>query len=172
VLALAVINLNARPYKIVSMECSVCYEGITASTGQATLSCTHSFHIRCLVKWFDSQIEKELKETCPCCRHEATQHEKLPEYEAPGVEEDYESDTEEESDDISNLVITWHVTGDTWTRTVTTETPEWVEGSPGLMPQSLAFQLAVSARKIQALWRGYSLRKTMTRGGGKRPRAD
>jgi len=60
------------------MECSICFEAITAATGSTQLSCSHSFHFRCLVQWFDSQTEKELKESCPCCRHEANEHEQLP----------------------------------------------------------------------------------------------
>jgi len=247
------------------MDCSICYEGISGETGQAILSCSHSFHIRCLIKWFDSQTEKELTETCPCCRHEATHYEKLPEADAPSEIED-EVDTARidlardlfsdirailtpegfefyaatriqavlrgywsrqlftqirnaeanivrannnirESTNISNfykkglklsrtswkiyattmiqaawrgykvrkarrwqvpnLHIRWTMVGGIWTRTVSFPS----DLTRGLPPQSVAFQQAISARRIQALWRGYYLRKSM-RYTGKRPRLD
>lgn len=73
------------------MECSICYEAITDITGQTTLGCSHNFHFRCIVKWFDSQVDNNLKESCPCCRHEATEHEQLP-YDYPMDYEDVEED--------------------------------------------------------------------------------
>ena len=65
------------------MDCSICYEGITVETGNTTLSCSHSFHFRCLVKWFYSQSEKEINESCPCCRKKPSEHEQLPEEPEP-----------------------------------------------------------------------------------------
>lgn len=75
------------------MDCSICYEAITDITGQTTLGCSHVFHFRCIVKWFDSQVDNNVKESCPCCRHEATEHEKLPE---PVEEDSLESDEDRE----------------------------------------------------------------------------
>ena len=76
------------------MDCSICYEAITEATGKTSLGCSHVFHFRCIVKWFDSQVENDIKESCPCCRHEATEHEKLPE--PVPEEESMESDDDRE----------------------------------------------------------------------------
>jgi hypothetical protein len=83
------------------MECAICFEAITAQTGCTTMACSHSFHFGCLVKWFGSQAEKDIHESCPCCRHEATEHERLPEEDANEASEQEESD-EEESDEESD----------------------------------------------------------------------
>jgi hypothetical protein len=73
------------------MECSICYENITKETGKAELSCSHSFHLVCLSKWFIKN------ESCPCCRHEANETEKM----APMVEEE-ESDEDEDEDEVED----------------------------------------------------------------------
>jgi hypothetical protein len=65
------------------------------------MACTHSFHFACLVKWFGSQADKDIHESCPCCRHEATEHERLPEGDAEESEEDSEEESDEESDEES-----------------------------------------------------------------------
>lgn len=55
-------------------SCSICHEAITATTGITTLSCSHSFHINCIGKWFVSLDES----TCPCCRKVMSAVEDLP----------------------------------------------------------------------------------------------
>ena len=47
-------------------DCPICYESITQTTGCCVLSCSHSFHIRCLTKWTSDAS------TCPMCRHALT----------------------------------------------------------------------------------------------------
>ena len=44
-------------------DCPICYESITRTTGCCVLSCSHSFHIKCLTKWTSDAS------TCPMCRH-------------------------------------------------------------------------------------------------------
>ena len=44
-------------------DCPICYESISQSTGCCVLSCSHSFHIKCLTKWTSDAS------TCPMCRH-------------------------------------------------------------------------------------------------------
>ena len=44
-------------------DCSICFESITKTTGCCVLSCSHSFHIKCLSKWTSDAS------TCPLCRH-------------------------------------------------------------------------------------------------------
>ena len=47
-------------------DCPICYESITQTTGCCVLSCSHSFHIKCLTKWTSDAS------TCPMCRHALT----------------------------------------------------------------------------------------------------
>ena len=56
-----------------SQPCPICYcDIVSKTTGVTTLSCSHSFHLGCIVPW----ILKS--ETCPCCRSEVTEFEKIP----------------------------------------------------------------------------------------------
>lgn len=45
------------------MDCAICFEQITHTITASTLSCNHTFHIKCITGW------TELNPTCPCCRH-------------------------------------------------------------------------------------------------------
>jgi hypothetical protein len=65
-------------------ECPVCYLGMDATTGSATTSCGHKFHIKCIATWYISNHSA----TCPCCRAEATELEK-PEKTTPMSNKDY-----------------------------------------------------------------------------------
>jgi len=47
-------------------DCPICYESINQTTGCCVLSCSHSFHIKCLTKWTSDAS------TCPMCRHALT----------------------------------------------------------------------------------------------------
>lgn len=58
------------------MECTICYEAI--GVARTTLECAHAFHPRCLTHWFSSQLGQDRKESCPCCRYEASDLERLP----------------------------------------------------------------------------------------------
>lgn len=78
------------------------------------MACSHSFHFGCLVKWFGSQADKNLHESCPCCRHEATEHERLPEGEPEGEseadsEESEDEESEEDSDEESDAHLSFHL---------------------------------------------------------------
>jgi hypothetical protein len=77
------------------MECPCCFEELTSSF--AALSCSHRFHITCLVNWFATQSAQELPQNCPCCRSEAGPTERLPE-EPEGEEDDEESEYDEEDE--------------------------------------------------------------------------
>jgi len=67
-----------------TVECPVCYLDIDATTGSATTSCGHKFHIKCIATWYISNHSA----TCPCCRAKATDLEK-PEKPAPLSNKDY-----------------------------------------------------------------------------------
>ena len=75
-----------------SCECPICYDAVDASTGIATLSCTHSFHISCISGWF---LKQEIG-TCPCCRKEMAAIEDLPRADADEDEDEDEDDDDEE----------------------------------------------------------------------------
>jgi Ring finger domain len=77
------------------MECPICFVGIElATTGIATMACSHSFHFHCLAKWFI--LQPEGVQTCPCCRREANSFEKVPEHDEFAEDSDYETDDEDE----------------------------------------------------------------------------
>ena len=60
------------------MECSICFQAITSETGKVDLSCSHSFHLSCLMIWFEKRKHGGNCENCPLCRHEANEFEKMP----------------------------------------------------------------------------------------------
>ena len=59
------------------MDCAICYDTITQSTGKMELSCSHSFHFSCLTTWFATQNANKHPQSCPCCRHKSNEHEKM-----------------------------------------------------------------------------------------------
>jgi hypothetical protein len=83
------------------MECSICFSDISKETGLATLSCAHTFHLGCIGRW----ILKN--ESCPLCRHDLVDHEKIAEDdpEATEVDDDEweEDDDDEESVEMPNI---------------------------------------------------------------------
>ena len=88
------------------MNCSICFEDVTKATGCTTLSCDHSFHFRCISKWFLEQYLKDLAESCPCCRDKGTKLDRScykdmddKEEEDDEEDEDYEEEEEEDDDD-------------------------------------------------------------------------
>lgn len=80
------------------MECSICYDAINSQTGNATLSCSHSYHISCLTHWFAKNPESQ---TCPFCRHQVNDTEKAYCYsdeEEEDDDDDYDEDEDEEEE--------------------------------------------------------------------------
>lgn len=51
--------------------CAICQDEVKMQTGMTTLACSHSYHLRCLVMWISKHT------TCPCCRAELTNNEKI-----------------------------------------------------------------------------------------------
>jgi hypothetical protein len=77
------------------LECSICCDEIGCA--RATLSCNHTFHLGCIGRW----ILKN--ETCPMCRGEMEDKERIQEDEEEDEEEEEEEsvgDEEEEEDDM------------------------------------------------------------------------
>lgn len=89
------------------MECSICFENVTKETGKAELSCSHTFHLKCLSQWFMKN------ENCPCCRHEANETEKMvpmnnqkdddTEYDDDEIDSDYDDDDDEDEREPSEI---------------------------------------------------------------------
>ena len=53
------------------MDCPICFDEINASTGSTVLSCRHTFHLTCIVKWYSTSS------SCPCCRGAPSQKETI-----------------------------------------------------------------------------------------------
>jgi len=53
------------------MDCPICHDAINADSGITTLACSHSYHLKCITRWISEN------ETCPCCRKEVGDYEKI-----------------------------------------------------------------------------------------------
>ena len=85
------------------MDCSICYDAITASTGKVELSCSHSYHFSCLTSWFKTQAGNSIEQSCPCCRHVSNEHEtmKVTVDDESDESEDDETESESESEELT-----------------------------------------------------------------------
>jgi hypothetical protein len=97
-------TLSATIQPTVTMDCSICFDAITKSTGSVSLSCEHTFHFRCIDEWFTKQILEEQDQTCPCCRSKGTDLDRcnaevVQENEEDDDDESYVDDDEEENGD-------------------------------------------------------------------------
>jgi len=54
-------------------NCSICYEPLDEGN-TTSLPCTHTFHLDCVCKWFDVNIN------CPLCRSDPLQLQRYQEY--------------------------------------------------------------------------------------------
>ena len=54
------------------MDCPICFDEINATTGSTTLSCSHTFHLTCIVRWYATSS------SCPCCRGAPSENETIP----------------------------------------------------------------------------------------------
>lgn len=81
------------------MDCPICYESISETTGKVTTSCGHTFHFKCLNGWYTRlQMEDEGELSCPYCRTKAGEYEKT-----DSIQEE-EDDEEEEEESVSNWI--------------------------------------------------------------------
>ena len=83
------------------MECSICLNEISKVTGVVTLGCCHNFHLGCIGRW----VLKN--ESCPLCRHELGEQERIAEDDpdATEVDEDewIDEDDDESEDEFPNI---------------------------------------------------------------------
>lgn len=63
-------------YKSPMTDCPICRDPLNVSeTGKVELSCSHTFHLGCITKWFSTGGNSH---TCPMCRTPAKDKEILP----------------------------------------------------------------------------------------------
>jgi hypothetical protein len=86
-----------------ALECSCCFDEITAETGKTVLGCGHNFHFRCIANWFLTQEANSCPQNCPLCRREASDIEKLPELQGD-ADEDEDDESEYEDEDADELI--------------------------------------------------------------------
>ena len=154
-------------------ECTICFEDLTAITGQSTLGCGHIFHLRCIVAWFQ---EQECASSCPCCRRVVGILDNVPLYPDDGLEDSesessessseseedslLDSDSEDEDELVQGIETAlwaraasgrWHLDGMRYV--------SWgiEDGTP--VPKSLITTMKEAATKVQALWRGHHIRR-------------
>ncbi len=94
------------------MECSICLKEIEKSV--STLSCGHHFHLGCIGRWVIKN------ESCPLCRHEMNEDEKIAEDQGhDDEEEEYDYSDDEEDDDEESVateeVLNWSRVNGRWT---------------------------------------------------------
>ena len=53
--------------------CGICYndDGVM----EAALKCNHSFHLKCMMKWWATEHDTQGKSSCPMCRREPSEDE-------------------------------------------------------------------------------------------------
>ncbi len=73
------------------MECPICYDEINAQTGIVTTSCGHSYHFSCISHWY----AKQEVGSCPCCRKQSEEKEKMPQIQSNEDSDEEEEDYEE-----------------------------------------------------------------------------
>jgi len=81
------------------MDCSICFDAIAASTGSATLSCGHQFHLGCVARWLMTN------ESCPYCRHAPSEHERVAQPSAADDDESEDDDMDDEDDRSSDASL-------------------------------------------------------------------
>lgn len=68
---------------------------ITKETGNTVLGCGHAFHLKCVVTWLQRE---DGAGTCPCCRTEPGELERIRDSEEPG-EDDYDDNSSQGTTD-------------------------------------------------------------------------
>jgi len=153
------------------MDCPICYTDITEKTGHVVLSCSHKFHLNCVATWFYS-VEVE---TCPCCRRETSEKEKMP-------VGDTASESSEEGEYVrlpnGNWVPRLLITAENRTfENMAVEPPVWrniveVNEETDLCARIIQSCYGLyrmrkeAAKTIQKVWRGYSTREMLKRRSG------
>jgi len=63
------------------MDCSICFDTITADTGRTILGCKHEFHLKCVATWLQTG------EGCPYCRTPTGEYETLSRASSSSIED-------------------------------------------------------------------------------------
>lgn len=81
-------------------ECAICSDEVTKETGQVVLSCGHTFHMKCVVQWYQ---KPDGSGTCPCCRAPPSEHERLVSVSVSDEESSvYDSDDDEDNRSVTD----------------------------------------------------------------------
>jgi hypothetical protein len=140
-------------------DCPICYTAMTPATGSTVLGCSHSFHLTCIVGWFQEQAEKGETNTCPCCRRAAGEYDTLP-LRGNVVAKPLPTMLLVLASAAESRPPTWIRYGEAcWMTTDGMELwlSEWAgEAAP---PASLWLAMLEAATTLQALWRGYRVRR-------------
>ena len=91
------------------MDCSICFEAITAKTGCTTTSCGHTFHFSCLARWNLQKIHTEDSQNCPMCRNNLSEIECLPQNTSEESEDSEESSEDSEESEESEERLPYYV---------------------------------------------------------------
>jgi hypothetical protein len=117
-----------------SMICSICLDQVDMKMGVTTLSCGHQYHIACCIPWLTSNT------TCPNCRS------KLGPHETPVFYKRRRSYT--------TILNTYGIYYTPYVFDVVSRLS--IDHEPAFM------KVFIPIRYIQALWRGYRVRKYIT----------
>jgi hypothetical protein len=61
-------NIIKKSDKIMGGNCCICLDEYKVGVYKRKLSCGHTFHKKCIDKWFRQNINKNNKIKCPICR--------------------------------------------------------------------------------------------------------
>ena len=144
------------------MECIICSEEITATTGRTVLGCGHEFHMVCVARWFCRQ---EGVSSCPCCRRESGAYDDLPRAAAAEADEDSEAD-DDEADDEDDYASVYTIE-EYWTRDAVgvwhqhfREPPDRGQWNPAVdAGDAVPPALGHGAAELQRIWRGFVARR-------------
>ena len=147
------------------MSCAICCEEIEqAVSGQVLLACRHTFHFRCLARWFATQ---EGESTCPCCRRAVGHLEDLPTDDECGrleeEEKEFSTDGEgggDEEDGESDGSEELPVREEMWHRVIEV-LPDGTHRARWVVIDAAA-EMLEAATIISAAWRGFATRRRLT----------
>ena len=63
------------------MDCTLCQNEIAQNRAKIVLSCSHTFHTKCLTTLFKSMNDGHVIQACPCCKQLVEEDDQMPNYE-------------------------------------------------------------------------------------------
>lgn len=144
-----------------SEDCVICFSPISTETGRSVFSCGHQFHYSCITRWMCSQLDEEVAESCPCCRKQVGDYEKIPNSLLAT-----EFDADDENEDDINELMEEAIQNDIAIRIQAMwrgyRTRKHLSSFLQLFFHSIDLLKNQKAKHIQAIWRGYTTRRTIS----------